>query len=102
MSIEKPNTLSIGEIVVERTGFKPGDRILEFVARCWVEPSFSGLRFAYGDDEQEAQLNLQGLLDNETASAKEACPICLDAGYVRYGHDREVECECVNVEDEGA
>ena len=56
-------TLAIGQIVTERTGFKPGDRVPEWVARCYLELSLRGLQFAYGASESEALENLHAKLE---------------------------------------
>lgn len=56
-------TLAIGQIVIEPTGFKPGDRIPEFVARCYLEASLGGLKFAYGNSESEALENLHAKIE---------------------------------------
>jgi hypothetical protein len=56
-------SLAIGQIVTERTGFKPGDQIGEWVARCYLDASFAGLRYAYGSSAVEAETNLLAALD---------------------------------------
>lgn len=61
-------SLSLKEIKSEPTGFKPGDRIAEFVARCWITPGFEGLRFAYGATEDEAVKNLSLELSAEAST----------------------------------
>ena len=55
--------LELGKIVTEPTGYKPGGRVPEFVARCWLCAGFDGLRFAYGASEDEAKTILKRLLE---------------------------------------
>lgn len=59
--------LKLGQCVVERTGYAPGDRVAEWVARCYLAPSLSGMRFAYGATAGEAVETLCGLLEQEYA-----------------------------------
>ena len=56
-------SLAIGQIITEPTGFKPGDRFGEWIARCYLDASIDGLRFAYGATEDDAETNLMAALD---------------------------------------
>lgn len=93
------NRMELGKVYTEVTGYKPGDRILPFISRCWLSPSFSGLRFAYGLDASDAEQNLLDLIKKEPpsflAKTDEKCLECDGSGVIFYGAgDRRIECKC--------
>lgn len=55
---------------VEQTGYKPGDRIQPWCARCYPGGTTADLVFAYGDTEQEAKDALSKKLTEREAQQK--------------------------------
>lgn len=55
---------------VERTGFKPGDRIKQWVCRCYLNGGGGPLVFAYGDDREGAMAALSKKLIEREAALK--------------------------------
>lgn len=52
--------------IVERTGFKPGDRVKPWCARVYTEDSARPMVVAYGDTEQGALAALESEFNKET------------------------------------